>query len=111
MSSNPSTELLSITSEAEQAFILQQLRDMRVSRQVWLGLNDRKVEGRYEWSDKSVVKYKNWGANQPPMGGLSALIFDCTVIDPDTVNGTWSISSCSNFRGYICKRRLGKKMN
>ena len=84
---------------------------MRVSRPVWLGLNDRKVEGRYEWSDKSVFKYKNWAANQPPMGGSSALIFDCTVIDPNTLNGRWSISFCYGSRGYICKRKLGKKRN
>ena len=103
MSFNGSTELISISSAAENAFVLSQLKDMRVS-QVWIGLNDRKVEGRYEWSDKSINTYKNWAPLEPSAGVIS----DCTLIDGNTQNGTWSTSPCFVRRGYICKRKMGQ---
>ena len=103
-----SSELISIGSEAEQRFLLEQLKGMRVVHPVWLGLNDVKVEGRYTWSDGSVVKYRNWEVNQPPIG-TSGQLSDCTVIDPRTVNGTWSSTPCNGLRGYVCKRKLGRK--
>lgn len=107
MSFNGSTELISISSAAENVFVLRQLKDMRVS-QVWIGLNDRKVEGRYEWSDKSTSTYKNWTPLEPS-GGVAGRISDCTVIDGNTQNGTWSMSPCFFTRGYICKRKIGKE--
>ena len=107
MSYNRSTELISINTVAEQAYVLRQLKDLKVS-QVWLGLNDRKVEGRYEWSDRSQLSYRNWEAGEPSTG-VSAEFSDCTVIDGNTQNGTWSTSSCFFRRGYICKRKRGKK--
>lgn len=109
MSFNRSTELISINSEAEQEFVLRELKDMRIS-QVWLGLNDRKVEGRYEWSDKSPVTYKNWEAKEPATG-VVARLSDCTIVDGNTQNGTWSTSPCFFRRGYICKRKIGKRRN
>jgi len=109
MSFNGSTELISISSAAENVFVLRQLKDMRVS-QVWIGLNDRKVEGRYEWSDKSTSSYKNWAALEPSTG-VPGLISDCTVIDGNTQNGTWSTYPCSRTRGYICKRKLGEELH
>ncbi|XP_044179085.1 uncharacterized protein LOC114946811 isoform X1 [Acropora millepora] len=101
-----SSELISIGSEAEQRFLLAQLKGMRIVRPVWLGLNDVKIEGRYTWSDGSIVKYRNWEVNQPPIGIIGRLS-DCTVIDPRTVNGTWSSTLCYGLRGYVCKRKLG----
>ena len=109
MSFNRSTELISINSAAEQAFVLQELKDMKIT-QVWLGLNDRKVEGRYEWSDKSPVIYRNWDVRQPSTG-VAAGFSDCTVIDGNTQNGTWSTSPCFFNRGYICKRKIGKEVD
>lgn len=108
MSYNGSTELISISSAAENAYVLRQLRDMRVTQLVWTGLNDRKVEGRYEWSDKSTYTYKNW-APLEPSNGVVGLISDCTVIDSNNQNGTWSMLSCFSNRGYICKRKIGKE--
>lgn len=81
---------------------------MRVVNPVWLGLNDLKVPGAYTWSDGSVVKYRNWEVNQPSIG-TSGLFSYCTVIDPRTVNGTWSSTSCYRLRGYVCKIKLGGK--
>jgi len=107
LSFNGSTELISISSAAENAFVLRQLKDMRVS-QVWIGLNDRKVEGRYEWSDKSTSTYKNWAPLEPSTG-IAGQMSDCTVIDGNTQNGMWSTSPCFLRRGYICKRKIGKE--
>ncbi|XP_074624200.1 uncharacterized protein LOC141882148 isoform X4 [Acropora palmata] len=101
-----SSELISVASEAEQRFLLEQLREMRVVHPVWLGLNDRKKPGIYTWSDGSIVKYRNWEVNQPPTG-TSGLLSYCTVIDPRTVNGTWTSTSCYHLRGYVCKIKLG----
>lgn len=109
MSFNGSTELISISSAAENSFVLRQLKDMRIS-QVWIGLNDRKVEGRYEWSDKSTYTYKNWAPLEPSTG-VAGKISDCAVIDGSTQNGTWSTSLCGIRRGYICKRKIGKEVS
>lgn len=108
MSYNRSTELISINNAKEQAYILRELRDLRVSKPVWLGLNDRKAEGRYEWSDKSPVTYKNWAPREPRSGFIVGFS-DCSVIDTNTQNGTWSSSYCFFRHGYICKRKIGKK--
>ena len=105
---NGSTELISISSAAENVFVLRQLKDMRVS-QVWIGLNDRNVEGTYEWSDKSTYTYKNWAPLEPSVG-VAGQISDCTLIDGNTQNGTWSTSPCFLRRGYICKRKIGKEL-
>lgn len=105
MSFNGSTELISVSSAAENAYILRQLKDMRIS-QVWIGLNDRQVEGRYEWSDKSSYTYRNWAPLQPS-SGVVGKISDCTVIDGNTQNGTWSMSPCFFRRGYVCKQKIG----
>lgn len=76
--------------------------------QVWIGLNDRKVEGRYEWSDKFIFIYKNWIFLEL-FGGVVGRIFDCTVIDGNIQNGIWSMFFCFFIRGYICKRKIGKE--
>jgi len=109
MSYNGSTELISISSAAENAYVLRQLQDMRVTNFVWTGLNDRMVVWRYEWSDKSTYIYKNWASLEPSNAAFGRRISECTVIDSKNQNGTWETYPCSSKFGYICKRKIGKE--
>ena len=109
MSYNGSTELISISSAAENAYVLRQLQDMRVTNFVWTGLNDRMVVWRYEWSDKSTYIYKNWASLEPSNAAFGRRISECTVIDSKNQNGTWETYPCSSEFGYICKRKIGKE--
>ncbi|PFX30431.1 Macrophage mannose receptor 1 [Stylophora pistillata] len=104
-SHNSGTELVSINQGAEQDFLLKSLKDMRISK-IWIGLNDRKVEGKYVWTDKSPRTYTNWAPMQPANGFLGSL-FDCASMDADSQNGTWSMSMCHHKLGYVCKRKNG----
>lgn len=32
---------------------------------VWIGLNDRQVEGLFDWADHSTVRFINWESGNP----------------------------------------------
>ena len=108
MSHNSGTELVSISAGAEQDFLLKYLKDMRIP-QIWIGLNDRKQEGTYVWTDKSSLTYKNWAPKQPS-NGFFGTYADCARMDADNQNGTWSMAMCRNKFGYVCKRKNGEKI-
>ncbi|CAH3127383.1 unnamed protein product [Pocillopora meandrina] len=105
MSHNSGTELVSISAGAEQDFLFKYLKDMRIP-QIWIGLNDRKQEGTYVWTDKSSLTYKNWAPKQPS-NGFFGTYADCARMDADNQNGTWSMAMCRNKFGYVCKRKNG----
>lgn len=31
----------------------------------WIGLNDRQIDNRFQWTDGSTVTYTNWNTNEP----------------------------------------------
>ncbi|XP_072175215.1 echinoidin-like [Diadema setosum] len=62
--------LVSIHSQEEMNFVItlfDSIQNKRFSgrHMVWIGLNDLKSEGSYEWSDGSEVNYTSWDATQP----------------------------------------------
>ena len=99
--------LISILNTKEQTYIAKELRDIS-SNQVWIGLNDRKSEGVFKWSDVSAVSYVNWAPSEPLVGS-PAEDHDCVALDPNADSGTWTTTSCTSRKGYICKSKRGEE--
>lgn len=61
--------LVDIDSAAEQAFLNEWLLTGPNRYTVyWIGLNDARREGTFEWSSGAPVTYRNWEANEPNNG-------------------------------------------
>jgi len=77
--------LASITSVAEQAFIISLLPNSPADRDhYWLGGTDRVTEGVWEWLDGEVFTYTNWWSGEP--NNSSAENF----LAMDYRNGSWT---------------------
>ncbi|XP_070538393.1 lithostathine-like [Ptychodera flava] len=68
--------------------------------QVWIGLNDNRIEGYWEWDGNATSRYRNWDDNEPN-GGTEE---NCVEMR-DHRNGKWNDESCDKERGYICEQK------
>ena len=66
------------------------------NRDVWVGLNDLEVEGRYRWSDGSPLNYVNF--YQRHTNGVDSQQTDCFV----SRNGAWELRKCDERHQFIC---------
>jgi hypothetical protein len=89
--------LASIRSAAEQ----DQIKAIvHTKSPVWIGANDLLQEGKWMWTDGSLLAYKNWHKNEPNnYGGRE----DCGAL----WNGMkWNDWFCSSKAYYICEKRI-----
>ncbi|TWW70258.1 C-type mannose receptor 2 [Takifugu flavidus] len=91
-------DLLSITKLHEQTYINGLLTGY--SAALWIGLNDREIQGGWQWSDSSPLKYLNWETGQPN----HADEHNCAVIRTES-SGRWQNRDCSVALPYVCKKR------
>lgn len=62
--------LASIRSQAENDFIHSTFGNFAgVDRRLWIGFNDRDLEGQWVWSDGSEPGYTNWNPGEPNNSG------------------------------------------
>ncbi|XP_029014189.1 C-type mannose receptor 2 [Betta splendens] len=91
-------DLLSITKLHEQTYINGFLTGYNAA--LWIGLNDLDVNGGWQWSDTSPLKYLNWEQDQPNHEDEE----NCAVIRTES-SGRWQNRDCSVALPYVCKKR------
>ncbi|NXR67350.1 MRC1 protein, partial [Rhadina sibilatrix] len=113
------SHLASIQSLEEHNFIVSQLGYSEVPKEVlslfpsleptdklWIGLNDRKVQMYFEWSDGTPVTYTKWHLGEPSTTHNRPE--DCVLIKGQ--NGYWADHICEKKAGYICKRKASSQI-
>uniref|UniRef100_A0A3Q2WGQ3 C-type lectin domain-containing protein n=1 Tax=Haplochromis burtoni TaxID=8153 RepID=A0A3Q2WGQ3_HAPBU len=91
------SNLMSIQDIHERLWVRTQIS----SEIYWFGLNDRTVEGVWEWSDGSpFIQYlSHWMSGQPDDWNDNE---DCGQVVGYNF-GEWNDENCDNKRKYICK--------
>lgn len=97
-------ELARIDSSQENLFITQ----LAAGDALWLGANDREVEGDWRWIDGSSlpVDHPGWGPDQPDDDGPLPDGEDCLHLSPADLfgDGDWNDDICDEQPyGALCK--------
>uniref|UniRef100_A0A8D3DFH1 Macrophage mannose receptor 1-like n=1 Tax=Scophthalmus maximus TaxID=52904 RepID=A0A8D3DFH1_SCOMX len=92
-------DLVSIRNVEDQSFVISQL-GYASSDELWIGLNDRRTEGFFDWSDYSAVSFTSWEYGKP---AVSTDGEDCVLIKGE--KGNWADRSCDEKHGFICMKQ------
>ncbi|XP_010397550.3 macrophage mannose receptor 1-like [Corvus cornix cornix] len=92
-------ELASIHNIEEYSFTVSQL-GYKPDDELWIGLNDFRVQRYFEWSDGTPVTYTKWHHGEPTHTWNKA---NCILMKGE--DGSWADSACEMKFGYICKRK------
>ncbi|XP_029997567.1 C-type mannose receptor 2 [Sphaeramia orbicularis] len=94
------SSLASVHSAAEGEFLAKTLHQMvKVEGDNWwLGLHTYENDGRFRWSDHSVLNYVSWALGRP-----HALSRDRKCVHMSAGKG-WADQKCHSDLPYICKR-------
>ncbi|KAM6943570.1 lymphocyte antigen 75 [Xenentodon cancila] len=90
-----------IRNRFEQAFINRLLVEhvQKKPQYFWIGLQDIKGTGEYQWTSQSAVTYTNWGSFEPERDG------GCVVVSTGKPLGKWEVKNCIQFKaGSICRK-------
>ncbi|CDQ82862.1 unnamed protein product, partial [Oncorhynchus mykiss] len=93
--------LASIHSSAEEVFLANTLHKMTKVEgdHWWVGLHTYENDGRFHWSDHSVLNYVSWALNRP-----HPLSRDRKCVHMSVSKAEWADQKCHSDLPYICKR-------
>ncbi|NXO00784.1 MRC1 protein, partial [Rhinopomastus cyanomelas] len=86
------SELASILDPYSQALLL--LFALEHREPLWIGLNSKATNGKYQWIDRWRITYSKWSSGEP----REALA--CVYLD---IDGTWKTASCKQKLFSVCK--------
>ncbi|KAK7944580.1 hypothetical protein WMY93_000308 [Mugilogobius chulae] len=103
-------DLLSIRHLEDQSFVISQL-GYASTDELWIGLNDQRTEGLFDWIDQTPVLFSSWEYGEPSLSGDSE---DCVLMRGE--KGNWADRSCDEQHGFICMKqssveRTGQEVN
>ncbi|MEQ2266141.1 hypothetical protein XENORESO_019167, partial [Xenotaenia resolanae] len=90
-------DLASIRNMEDQSFVISQL-GYAPTDELWIGLNDKKTEGLFDWTDHTTVTFTSWEFGRPAV----ATDQDCVLIRGES--GNWAERDCKEKHGFICKK-------
>ncbi|KAM4727472.1 macrophage mannose receptor 1-like [Anableps anableps] len=90
--------LVSIRNVEDQSFVISQL-GYASTDELWIGLNDRKTEGLFDWTDHTTVSFTSWEFGKPAVATNQE---DCVLIRGES--GNWADRDCKEKHGFICMK-------
>ncbi|KAM8844716.1 C-type mannose receptor 2 [Spinachia spinachia] len=95
------SSLASVHSTEEEAFLANTLNKMvKVEGDSWwLGLHTYENDGRFHWSDHSVLNYVSWALGRP-----HPVSRDRRCVKLSSSEAEWADEKCHSDLPYICKR-------
>ena len=100
-------DLASIKSSEEQALIQTAVNRVRSMQSFWIGANDMKEEGSFEWSDGTEFLYTKWD-KENPNDGTTQWPEDCVQLGQN-VSRHWDVENCHFEKAFVCKVPLKLK--
>ncbi|XP_036401571.1 secretory phospholipase A2 receptor [Megalops cyprinoides] len=95
-----SSDLLTIKSEEENHFILEELKSYGFPHQtMWLGILYDTDNDALAWVDGSPIRYSNWHFKAP---NPEVLTVD-TCVSMRVSDSVWHLSRCGDKLGFVCK--------
>uniref|UniRef100_A0A3P8UHD1 Phospholipase A2 receptor 1 n=1 Tax=Cynoglossus semilaevis TaxID=244447 RepID=A0A3P8UHD1_CYNSE len=102
------SDVLSVESETENRFVLEQLWASGIHHQtLWLGMHFNpacKNLTSLVWVDGSPMDYTNWPNKAPD----SNLLTTDTCAKTSAANGVWHLTQCTERFGFVCKTISGE---
>ncbi len=92
----------------EQAFATNLMERTWYSN-VWIGLNDIKTKGVYEWSDNSSVSWTNWYVGQPDERRTDKSCVYMSLKRGKQGWMYWSDQNCTNKYAFMCAYDMAGK--
>uniref|UniRef100_A0A671TXN4 Mannose receptor, C type 1b n=1 Tax=Sparus aurata TaxID=8175 RepID=A0A671TXN4_SPAAU len=92
-------DLVSVRNVEDHSFVISQL-GYASTDELWIGLNDIRTEGLFDWSDHSPVTFTSWEFGKP---SVSTGAEDCVIIAGE--KGNWGDRSCDEQHGFICMKQ------
>ncbi|XP_051524380.1 macrophage mannose receptor 1-like isoform X1 [Myxocyprinus asiaticus] len=99
-------DLVSIHNIEEHSFIISQSGYLPTD-ELWIGLNDQKIQNLFEWTDRSHVTFTKWIVGEP--SHATNRMEDCVLIKGK--EGKWADYTCEAELGYICKKKASSRPN
>ncbi|XP_037669739.1 C-type lectin domain family 19 member A [Choloepus didactylus] len=106
--SSKSSKLAFIHSWEENVFVYHLVNSwvLGIPADIWMGLQDHRQEGQFEWTDGSFYDYSYWDGNQPDDSiQTDPEEEDCMQIwyRPNSTLRSWNDNACSQELPFVCK--------